>query len=495
MKLFTIGDSISQGFMSLAAARTELSFSTLLARCLDVMPGTDDYPIPLWGAGGLPLNIENLLRVLQRKYGSDIRGPLEWPVALATINEYLDEVEDFYERGAGNIALPQAGHRQFYPNVAVAGFTVADAWMVTPSLCVKRIAADVSGAEDGFFDLPNKRFERTAHAVLNPARNPAYNDFSQLRWLEEHHVNGDGVENLVLWLGSNNALGTIVRMGISRTAESKVRPLAMSLDERNQYNLWSPDDFKAEFEELMKQVHGILVRGKCPCNVFVGTVPPVTIAPLARGVGNEQVVTPDPFGVLPQAKYYERYTYFLFDLDYARRTGNSLTFAETLEIDKTIGEYNTTIRQLVASYNKKKAGPGQPVKYVLVDIANQLLQLAFKRNNERPPYQLPSGLDSHITATGRPVNTVYYEVDRQGRMKSGGVFSLDGVHPSAIGHGLIAHEFLLAMKAAGVNVIRGLDWETIVASDSLYSNPISLMPELYDNTRIAEMILDLLRLP
>ena len=83
--------------------------------------------------------------------------------------------------------------------------------MVTPSLCVKRIAADVSGAEDGFFDLPNKRFERTAHAVLNPARNPAYNDFSQLRWLEEHHVNGDGVENLVLWLGSNNALGTIVR--------------------------------------------------------------------------------------------------------------------------------------------------------------------------------------------------------------------------------------------------------------------------------------------
>ena len=27
MKLFTIGDSISQGFMSLAAARTELSYS------------------------------------------------------------------------------------------------------------------------------------------------------------------------------------------------------------------------------------------------------------------------------------------------------------------------------------------------------------------------------------------------------------------------------------------------------------------------------------
>ena len=31
MKLFTIGDSVSQGFMSLAAARTDLSYSTLLA--------------------------------------------------------------------------------------------------------------------------------------------------------------------------------------------------------------------------------------------------------------------------------------------------------------------------------------------------------------------------------------------------------------------------------------------------------------------------------
>lgn len=32
LKLFTIGDSISQGFMSLAAARTDLSYSTIVAR-------------------------------------------------------------------------------------------------------------------------------------------------------------------------------------------------------------------------------------------------------------------------------------------------------------------------------------------------------------------------------------------------------------------------------------------------------------------------------
>src|SRR3954463_13947695 len=113
------------------------------------------------------------------------------------------------ERGAGNIALPQAGPRQFYPNVSIAGFTVADSWLVTPKMCLERIAGDPD-QNDGVFALPNRRFERTAHAVLNPSRNPEFNDFSQLEWLRQHHVEGDGVENLILWLGSNNALGTVV---------------------------------------------------------------------------------------------------------------------------------------------------------------------------------------------------------------------------------------------------------------------------------------------
>lgn len=38
MKLFTIGDSISQGCMSVAAARTEFSYSMLLAFKLELQP-------------------------------------------------------------------------------------------------------------------------------------------------------------------------------------------------------------------------------------------------------------------------------------------------------------------------------------------------------------------------------------------------------------------------------------------------------------------------
>jgi hypothetical protein len=494
MKLFTIGDSLSQGFMSLAAARTELSYSTLIARCLGLSPGTDDYSIPMWGVGGLPINIENLLRSLQRKFGSDIFGVIEWPLAVASTNEYLDEIEDYYERGPGNIALPQAGRRQFYPNVSVAGFTVADAWMITPRLCVERIATDPEGS-DGFFALPNRRFERTAHAVLNPSRDPRFDEFSQLEWLRHHHVERDGVENLLLWLGANNALGTIVRMALRRTAEEPKHPLDMTLDERDTFNLWSVEHFRDEYEELFRRAHAILAAGKTDCRVFVGTVPAVTIAPLARGVGTTEA-KPDPFGVLPAATYFERYTYFLFDLDYARRSGNSISLDEAYAIDTTIAGYNEVIRNMVDRYNRKpKPRKGRKVEYRIVDVSDQLLRLAFKRNNGRPTYPLPQALVDLNARLGRTVNTIYYTVDRKARMTAGGVFSLDGVHATAIGHGLIAHEFLGVMRAAGVAFARDLDWNAIVASDTLYSNPMSIMPELYDNTRIAEIILDLLRLP
>ena len=98
MKLFSIGDSITQGFMSFAAARTDASYSTLVARTL----GADPYRIPTnWPHGGFPLNLEILMRSLENKYGNDIFGPIEWLRAVNTIRKYMDKVERYYERGKG----------------------------------------------------------------------------------------------------------------------------------------------------------------------------------------------------------------------------------------------------------------------------------------------------------------------------------------------------------------------------------------------------------
>ena len=41
MRLFTIGESVTQGFMSGAAAETRLSFSTLLAEAMGLTVGGD----------------------------------------------------------------------------------------------------------------------------------------------------------------------------------------------------------------------------------------------------------------------------------------------------------------------------------------------------------------------------------------------------------------------------------------------------------------------
>ena len=76
-KLVTIGDSISQGFMSVGAARTDLSYSTIIAKSFGIA-GTNDYHYPTWPLGGIPLNFEVLLRHLSKYYGDDIWGPFEW---------------------------------------------------------------------------------------------------------------------------------------------------------------------------------------------------------------------------------------------------------------------------------------------------------------------------------------------------------------------------------------------------------------------------------
>ena len=53
MRLFTIGDSVSQGFMSAAAARTDLTYSTLVARAMGLTRG-HEYRYPEWALDGLP---------------------------------------------------------------------------------------------------------------------------------------------------------------------------------------------------------------------------------------------------------------------------------------------------------------------------------------------------------------------------------------------------------------------------------------------------------
>lgn len=485
MRLFTIGDSLSQGFMSGAAARTDLSYSTMVARCL----GAANYAYPDWPCGGHPVNLERLLRKLNRLYGSDVRGPFEWSAALIGIANFLDEIEECYERGERAAHKPLPNKARHFHNVAVRGFDLADAHLVTPRLCRQRIAADPGGTRDGFFATPGESFYRTAFDVLNPSRDPKFDDRSALDLLADHcadrHEKTGGVENLILWLGANNALGTMLDMQVNVTpADPAAMPSAQA--DRARYNLWHPDLFALEYAGLLDRVDLAMRNNKHKdWRVFVGTVPAVSVAPLAKGVG-EKITMEDPFGVLKDgAVYFKYYTWFVFDEEQAHKNKvPKLNRDAVYGIDRFIARYNTHIRKQVAQLNRKH---GQE-RYILVDICDVLLRAAYKRNAEQPSYAFPPALKSLVPMP----NTKFYFANKDARVTDGGLFSLDGVHPSAIGQGILAHEFIEAMRAAGRNLACELDWPAIIASDSLWSQPISLMRELYQHEKLLEVIVRLL---
>jgi hypothetical protein len=497
LKLFTIGDSVSQGFMSAAAARTDLTYSTLIARSMGLKL-KDEYRYPEWAKDGLPLNLERVFRRLVSKYGSNVWGP-EWLTVLQTVNGVVDEVEDYYERGEGaadrhyrepvSEAGGDAGRIEYFHNIAIQGFDVADSWLVTPAKCVERIAEEPGGGESFF--LPNAAFYRTALKVLNPSLDSRYDDHSQLRWLEEHATNpNEGVENLILWLGANNALGTVVGLKIKQTPNDPTRrPHLLTHEQREGWTLWHPDDFKAEYTEFLNRVDAAMRRNTEPkWKVFIGNVPPVTIAPLAKGVGPTYRITRkhSTTGEDETSVYYKYYVYFLFEEDLVHRNdGLYLTLEDVVHIDDTIREYNATIRALVEAKNAAH----QEERYHIVDIFQMFQDIALKRNAGAVRYDFPKYFDFIYPK----VDTRYYHADANGRLRQGGLSSLDGVHPSAIGHGLLAREFLKVMREAGVIDDIELDWEMIFASDRLYSEPIKIMQEIYEHTWLAEKLLSLIR--
>lgn len=488
MKLFTIGDSISQGFMSGAAARTDLSYSTLIAKQLKII----GYQYPIWDQGGMPANIEEIFRALEKSFGANL-STLEWGLAtLKTLPSYLDKIEDYYERGAGSINNPYSGGESFFSNVSVRGFNVSDSWLITSKYCKEQIKSHSSG--DGIYSGVDNSFLRTALRVLNPQLLDDHQDKSQLDWLK-YYSDKEGVENVIIWLGANNALGSIVSLKINFT-EGKGRITEKQSDifqnaDEEVYNLWHPEDFKADYTELLNRIDKIL-EGK-PTKVFLGTVPLVTIAPLVKGVGetltvevNKQQPDNTESSETEKVIYSKYYTYFPFDEEYAFKTGINLSFSQVYHIDKCIREYNKIIKNLVAERNLINPG-----RYHIIDYSSMLDSLAFKRNGGTPSYQFPEYFNFQYPLP----NTKYYHADTDGNLKQGGIFSLDGVHPTPIAHGLIAYETLKKMNEAGVEDANPnqLDWNKIIASDKLYTKPITMMHEIYDNTKLAEWLMERLK--
>jgi hypothetical protein len=175
-------------------------------------------------------------------------------------------------------------------------------------------------------------------------------------------------------------------------------------------------------------------------HVIWATVPHVTIVPTARGVGNGKMY--------PGSRYFPYYTHpWITDQKFDPRVDGSVTGNQARAIDSAVDQYNDAIADGVAAARR------QGLDWLLLDTCGLLDRLASRRYlldpAARPDWWTPYELPAVLAACDPPPDSRFLAATDAGRV-SGGIFSLDGVHPTTIAYGLLAQEFVRVMSAAGV---------------------------------------------
>jgi hypothetical protein len=120
----------------------------------------DSFRFPTYqGFGGLPLNIEFLIRDLEMKFGCN--APLwEHPFALFALRNHLAQAEYWWEHGGGAV---EPNFKYVQDNLSVYGWDLRDAISFTAEIARRRIKAP----KDNFFvPLIANANERAALRVL-----------------------------------------------------------------------------------------------------------------------------------------------------------------------------------------------------------------------------------------------------------------------------------------------------------------------------------------
>ena len=466
LSIAAIGDSLTQGFMGGAISRTDLSFPSLVARSMGLAPA--QFTVPSFPRDGLPLNLERLFRGMEAQLGHDIE-PREWILRFpALLNAYMDEVEDCYERGPG---FEPANFNGVYDNLAVWGFTANDAATVTPRLCTRYIDDAEGWIHDDLFSPPSAPMYRTARRVLNPrgaTADPHREDDTQIGALARRIAERGAPDVLFLFLGANDCLGTVAKLKIKDMASAE-GPIPNDPKERRDWNLTSAGQFAQDYDAVVRSLDELLPP---TTQVFVGTVPHVTIPPVTTGLGDFD------------GRYFDTYSrFFVNDDNFHSWPNRHLSRAQMKGIDDRIDAFNQTVRGAIEAR----------ANYHLVDTCGILDSLAVKRNeNSDDPgrsltdyYRALGRLDHPLLRLDPVPSILMLTTTERGVRTGGGLMSLDGIHPSTLGYGIVAEGFLAAMQQAGVEGAdpRRLDWDSVIAQDTLLHTPPKLWDDVFEAAR------------
>jgi hypothetical protein len=413
--LVAVGDSLTHGMTSGAVFDTGLSWPAIVARCLPANLSLPVYGGPL---GGLPFNIEGLLRGLQEEFGERLNGLklLELPLALQRL---ADANEDYWERGDGS--LPPSAVRN--ENLGIYGWDVRDCLSYTRGLAEARLAAspphdDLLGA------IPSNDSDIAARSVLVGCELSA----AQI--------------DAAAWLGDNGGIGTlIVAHGSNNT-------------------VWRPTHFALEYGQLVSRIRTISAQ-----RVVLATVPHVTIAPIANGVNPDRPGKKWRDG----SRYFPYYTDpWIAEADFRPDKHRHIAHQQARAVDSAIDQYNATIADAV------RHARAEGRHWYLLDLSGVLDGLAQRRyldddeaaqRNGFQPYPLPAELTD--------LDTRFFRSDETGRL-CGGLFGLDGVHPTTSGYALLAGAVLDVLTVAGIKP-GPIDYADIRRRDTLNSRPPPLM--------------------
>jgi hypothetical protein len=452
-RLVTLGDSLTHGFQSFAIFNTDLSYPAIIAHELGCY---DSFRHPEYRAfGGLPLNLEYLIRALEDKYGSKLDW-WEWGLAALTAHHRLEEIRKYWEQGPGS-QVPQING--IMHNLAVAGFDINDLMTCTADTEQKAMKS----AEVPPLHLwARNAWQLMAQYVLESAHDPVTRQaFTPVKAAKALGEDG-GIETLIVFIGSNNALRTVVDLQVKWSGNDYSDPA-----QKGKYTVWRPSHFTVELQKLQNQIREVKAQHVIWC-----TVPHVTITPLARGVDGK---------MRPGSRYFPYYTYpWIDDTHFNPAVDPHLTGNQARAIDSTIDMYNDAITAGV------KAARNAGLDWLLLDIAGLLDRMATRRYvldpAARPSWWTPYQLPPQIKALTPVPDSQFLAYGPQGRT-AGGFFSLDGVHPTTITYAMLAQEFINVMQAAGVKFHCAdgvtertgpiqIDFDWAIQQDTLISKPL-----------------------
>jgi hypothetical protein len=480
-RLVVLGDSLSQGFQSGAVYSTDLSWPAIVAHEL----GWRQYRYPVYGGpGGLPLNIELLLRVLQERFGPRL-DLWEVPLAAFAGRAFLDEVEDYWERGPG--AFPPDVNR-YNHGLAMYGWDLRDVLSRTAAMAEQAVRRPNDAVFDQLVENASERAALRVYPRWNPEVRAQTLPQAAASLGRDHGQDTEsGIESLVVFLGANNALRTVTELRVVWTEDD-----FRELDRKNRYTVWRPEHFAIELAALVKAVRGIRARHTIWC-----TVPHVTVPPVARGLGTK---------VRPGSRYFPYYARpWVTDNGFDPRHDPHLTEHDARAVDAAIDLYNTQLERVVRE--ARTGGNGaDPRDWYLLDIAGLLDRLAYRRYiddpNARPSWWTPYPLPAPLAALRPPPDSRFLAGDGSGGRSRGGLFSLDGVHPTTVGYGLIAQEVINVLHLAGVqfddpsgrrrtgSVV--VDFDRLLRRDTLVNHPPNNVDSALDVLRWADENLGLL---